>query len=112
MEFNAVAKDTLTVRRAFGEPYRDNGLTVIPAAAVAGMASGGSGHHLTGEDGEGGGFGLSTRPLGAYVIKSGTTRWRPALEVNRLVTVAGAVLIVCVMSTARAVRARQRAAAE
>jgi uncharacterized spore protein YtfJ len=97
------------VKRAFGEPYRDNGLTVIPAAAVAGLAGGGSGHNLKGENGEGGGFGVSTRPLGAYVIKAGTVRWRPALDVNRLVVVAGAVLIVYSMSRARA---RQRPEAE
>jgi hypothetical protein len=40
MDVNAVAKDTLTVKRTFGEPYSDNGLTVIPTAAVAGMAGG------------------------------------------------------------------------
>jgi len=112
MDFNAVAKDTLTVKRAFGEPYSDNGLTVIPTAAVAGMAGGGSGRNLKGEDGEGGGFGLSTRPLGAYVVKAGTIRWRPALDVNRLVTVAGVVLIVYFMSRARASRARLLPAAE
>ena len=112
MDYNAVAQDTLTVKRAFGEPYSDNGLTIIPAAVVAGIAGGGSGHHLTGEDGDGGGFGVSARPLGAYVIQAGTTRWRLALDVNRLVAVAGAVLIVYFMSRARASRARLLPAAE
>jgi uncharacterized spore protein YtfJ len=106
MDFSPVVNDTLTVKQAFGEPYTDNGLTVIPAAAVAGMAGGGSGHNLKGEDGEGGGFAVTTRPLGAYVIKADTIRWRPALDVNRLAAVAGAVLIAYIISRARTSRAR------
>jgi hypothetical protein len=32
----------------------------------------------------GGGFGVSARPIGAYVIRDGEVRWRPAVDVNRL----------------------------
>jgi uncharacterized spore protein YtfJ len=39
MEVNDViaqARDTLTVKRVFGEPYERNGVTVIPVAKVQG----------------------------------------------------------------------------
>jgi uncharacterized spore protein YtfJ len=39
----AQARDTLTVKRVFGEPYEKDGVTVIPAARVQGGAGGGSG---------------------------------------------------------------------
>ena len=41
MEVNEVitqAKDTMSVKRVFGDPYEKNGLTVIPAAKVQGGA--------------------------------------------------------------------------
>jgi uncharacterized spore protein YtfJ len=57
------ARDAMTVRRVYGEPYDRDGSTIIPAAAVRGGAGGGSGEG-TGPQGEGGkeggsGFGLS-----------------------------------------------------
>ena len=61
------AKDALTVRRVFGDPYEKNGVTVIPAARVQGGAGGGDGTGPEG-GGKGSGFGLSARPAGAYVI--------------------------------------------
>ena len=39
----AQARDTLTVKRVFGEPYEKDGVTIIPAARVQGGAGGGSG---------------------------------------------------------------------
>ena len=39
----AQARDTLTLKRMFGEPYEKDGLTVIPAARAQGAAGGGSG---------------------------------------------------------------------
>jgi hypothetical protein len=56
------AKDSLTVTRVYGEPYEKNGVTVIPAASVAGGGGGGGGHDNDGQEGEGGGFGLSAKP--------------------------------------------------
>lgn len=37
----AQARDAITVKRVFGEPYETNGVTVIPAAKVVGGAGGG-----------------------------------------------------------------------
>jgi uncharacterized spore protein YtfJ len=103
------AKDTLTARRVYAEPYEKNGVTIILAATVAGGGGGGNGRDERGQEGEGGGFGLSARPSGAYVIKGGEVRWRPAVDVNRLVSTVGAVLIAGLLARARIVRARTRA---
>ncbi|MFC8527367.1 spore germination protein GerW family protein [Nocardia sp. NPDC057227] len=92
-EILAVATDSMTVRRVYGEPIERDGVLVIPAAAVSGGGGSGGGAKADGEHGEGTGFGLSAKPVGAFVIKDGTVRWRPALDVNRTVLVgAGLVL--------------------
>ena len=65
------ARDAITVKRVYGEPLEKNGLTVIPAAHVAGGGGGGSGHDEKGQDGEGGGFGVTGRPAGAFVRAPG-----------------------------------------
>jgi uncharacterized spore protein YtfJ len=80
-------RDALTVSRVFGDPYERDGVTVIPAAAVRGGAGGGTGKDESGEEGEGGGFGLIARPTGAFVIRDGTVTWQPAVDVNRIITV-------------------------
>ena len=43
----AQARDTMTVKRVFGEPYEKDGVTIIPAARVQGGAGGGSGDDPT-----------------------------------------------------------------
>jgi uncharacterized spore protein YtfJ len=101
MKLEQIANDALTIRCVFGDPCVTGGVTVIPAAAVAGMAGGGSGHNTKGEDGEGGGFGLTTRPVGAYVIQGDKVTWRPAVDLTRLATVAAAVAVVFMVTSAR-----------
>src|ERR687895_1693267 len=92
------ARDAITVRRVFGEPYEKNGITVIPAAAVRGGAGGGGGEGPAGEGrGEGTGFGLSAKPAGAYVIKGETVQWQPAVDVNRIVLGAQLVAVVALL---------------
>lgn len=86
-------RDALTARRVYSEPYHEEGLTVIPAAAVMGGGGGG------GPDGGGGaGFGLSARPVGAWVIKDGDAHWRPALDLNRVILVGQIVAIVALLT--------------
>ena len=104
------ARDVITVKRVFGEPVERDGLTVIPAAVVSGGAGGGTGHDEKGQEGEGGGFGVASRPAGAYVIKDGHVSWRPAVDVNRIITIVGAVAIAYLLSRPRMVRARSAAA--
>jgi uncharacterized spore protein YtfJ len=104
------ARDAITVGRVFGEPYEKDGVTVIPAAMVAGGGGGGEGHDDDGQGGEGGGFGLAGKPAGAYVIKDGVVQWRPAIDLNRIVVVVGAVIIAFLLSRPRIIRARAKAA--
>ena len=100
------AKDAITVKRVYADPYERDGLTVIPAAAVTGGGGGGTGHDEKGQEGEGGGFGVSGRPAGAYVIKGDHVSWRPAVDPNRIITVVGLVAIAYLLSRPRLVRAR------
>jgi uncharacterized spore protein YtfJ len=108
-EFVTSAKDAITVKRVFADPYEKDGLTVIPAAVVGGGAGGGSGHDEKGQEGEGGGFGVSGRPAGAYVIKDGQVTWRPAVDPNRIVSAIAMVLVAYLLSRPRMVRARAKA---
>lgn len=103
-------EEALSVRRAFGEPYEKNGVTVIPAARVSGGGGGGSGEAPEGEgSGTGTGFGLSAKPFGVFVIADGDVTWRPAVDVNRvilggqLVAIAGLLLLRSIVK-ARAAR--------
>jgi hypothetical protein len=86
------ARDALTARRVYGEPYEKNGLTVIPAATVRGGGGVGGGEGPDGK-GEGGGFGLSAHPAGAWVIEDGVARWRPAVDVTRIALVGELTLL-------------------
>lgn len=80
------AQDAITVERVYGKPYERDGVTVILAAEIRGGAGGGEGEDASrGGTGSGGGFGLSARPVGAYVIDSGQVRWEPALDATRIV---------------------------
>jgi uncharacterized spore protein YtfJ len=97
-EIVTTAKDAITVKRVFGEPYESQGLTVIPAAAVTGGFGGGAGRDGKGQDGEGGGFGVSGRPVGAYVVKDGEVSWRPAVDPARILTMVGVVAVVYLLT--------------
>jgi uncharacterized spore protein YtfJ len=104
------ARDVITVKRVFGDPYEKNGITIIPAAKVQGGGGGGGGEGPSGQGkGEGGGFGLSARPAGAYVIRNGEVSWQPAVDVNRAVAVGGAVAIVAFLSLRSIVKVRAKA---
>jgi uncharacterized spore protein YtfJ len=105
----AQAKDTLTVKRVFGEPYEKDGVTVIPAARVQGGAGGGSGEDPDSQGrGSGSGFGVTARPVGAFIIRDGDLSWRPAVDVNRII-LGGQVVVVVALLTVRAiVKARSR----
>jgi uncharacterized spore protein YtfJ len=84
------ARDAITVKRVYGDPVQSDGVTVVPAAAVRGGAGGGGDKEGDG----GGGFGIAARPVGAYVIRDGTVSWRPAVDLNRVLLLAAALLFL------------------
>lgn len=82
------ARDAITVKRVYGDPYEKDGAVLIPAAMVRG-GLGGETVAATGAPGRaGGGFGMVARPVGVFLFKDGRLRWRPAVDVDRVLRVA------------------------
>lgn len=107
-ELMTLARDSISVRRVFAEPIEKDGVTVIAAATVGGGGGGGQGKDKDGQEGEGGGFGVGAKPAGVYTIKDGKVRWVPAVDVNRLVMVVGAVAIAYLVTRARVLAPRKK----
>jgi len=95
LEAVSQAKDVINVRRVYGEPYQEDGLTIIPAANVIG--GGGGGGDTAGNGGAG--FGVRARPAGAWVIKDGDVQWKPALDLNRVILVGQIIAVVALLVT-------------
>jgi uncharacterized spore protein YtfJ len=109
-EVIAQARDTLTVKRVFGEPYEKDGVTIIPAARVRGGAGGGGGQDAEGKgSGSGGGFGITAHPVGAFMIREGELSWRPAVDVNRVILGGQVVAVVALLTLRAIVKARAKA---
>jgi uncharacterized spore protein YtfJ len=103
------ARDVMTVRRVYGEPYEKNGVTVIPAARVQGGAGGGSGEGPGGTgSGGGSGFGVNAKPVGAFVVKGDDVVWRPAVDVNRVILGAQIVAILALLVARSVVKTRAK----
>jgi uncharacterized spore protein YtfJ len=104
------AKDALTVKRVFGEPFEKNGVTVIPVARVQGGAGGGGGENPQGQGtGSGAGFGINARPVGAFLIRGNEMTWQPAIDVTRIVLGGQIVAVVALFAIRSIVRARAKA---
>jgi uncharacterized spore protein YtfJ len=103
------ARDVMTVKRVFGEPYERDGTTVIPVAAVRGGAGGGGGQDSQGQSGSGSGFGLSARPVGAFVLREGEVSWRPAYDATRVALLGEVVALVTILALRGMVKARAKA---
>ena len=99
------AKDAITVRRVYGEPIEEDGLTIIPAANV--MGGGGGGGDTEGNGGVG--FGVRAKPAGAWVIKDGEATWRPAFDLNRTVLMGQVIAIVFLLVTRSIVKSLAKA---
>jgi uncharacterized spore protein YtfJ len=114
MEVNDVitqARDTLTVKRVFGDPYEKNGVTLIPAAKVQGGAGGGDGEGPQGQGrGSGSGFGVNARPVGAYLIRGEEVSWRPAIDLNKVILGGQIVAVVALLTIRAIVKARAKRA--
>jgi uncharacterized spore protein YtfJ len=102
------ARDAISVKRVYGDPYEKNGLTVIPAAAVRGGGGGGVGEGESGESGRGGGFGVVARPSGAWIIDGDKVTWKPAVDVNRVVMGGQLVALAAIIVTGRVLLAHSR----
>ena len=102
------ARDAVSVRRVYGEPYEQDGLTVIPAATIRGGVGAGEGDKEHGEKGKGGGFGLTARPTGAWVIENGHVNWKPAVDVNRVVVGGQVIALIAILVTGRVMFAHSR----
>jgi uncharacterized spore protein YtfJ len=105
LEAVSQAKDVINVRRVYGEPYQEDGLTIIPAANVTG--GGGGGGDTVGNGGAG--FGVRARPAGAWVIKDGEATWRPAFDLNRTILMGQLIAIVALLVTGSVVKALAQA---
>jgi len=106
------ARDAITVGRVYGEPYEKNGVTILPAATVRGGGGGGSGESPQGEGkGTGGGFGVTARPVGAYVIRGEEVRWEPAVDVTRMALMGQAVALIALLVIRSIVKSRAKAKA-
>jgi uncharacterized spore protein YtfJ len=109
-EVIAQARDALTVKRVFGEPYEKDGVTIIPAARVQGGAGGGGGEDAQGQGrGSGSGFGMTARPVGAFIIRGGELSWRPAVDVNRVILGVQVVAVVALLTARTILKARAKA---
>ncbi len=127
------ARETMTVRRVFGEPIERDGVTVIPVANVMGGGGGGSGEGpfppgrgngsgTTGEgaddpaatdatpsgSGSGAGFGVRATPAGVYVIKDGVVSWEPAMDLTRVAIMGQIVGIVFLLVLRSVLKARAK----
>jgi uncharacterized spore protein YtfJ len=101
------ARDAITVKRVYGDPYEKNRVTVIPAARVQGGAGGGGGEGPQRQgSGSGGGFGLMAKPVGAFVIKGDDVVWRPAIDVNRIILGAQLVALAALFVARSITKAR------
>lgn len=106
-ELLAQARDSMTVKRVYGEPFTQNGVTMVPAAAIRGGGGGGEGDSPDGQ-GFGGGFGVSARPVGAYQIKGDEVTWVPAADTTRVIVFSQVVAIVGLLVIRSVLRARRK----
>ena len=108
-ELMAGARDNLTVKHVYGEPYEKNGVTLIPAAAVRGGGGAGEGERGEADGGAGGGFGMTARPVGAYQIRGDEVSWIPAADTTRVIILAEVVAIVAMLVIRSIIRAKRKA---
>ena len=120
-------EESLSVRRAFGEPIERDGVLVVPVAFVAGGGGGGEGPvpakpgppedgtegaavGASGDGaslmGSGGGMGGVIIPLGVYVLKGDQVRWKPVLPAMLLVLPALVLIGTVAKARARALGSR------
>src|SRR5256885_8885733 len=99
-------KAAMRASEVFGTPYEKNGVTIIPAARIAGGAGGGGDQR---EPQAGGvGFGVSAPPGGAFVIKGGEVSWQPPPHLDRVILIGQLVGTVAPLTGPAAIKARAK----
>ncbi|MFB9364058.1 spore germination protein GerW family protein [Actinoplanes nipponensis] len=92
--------------KAFGPPVSQAGTIVLPVARVGGGGGGGGGTGPAEQGqptgGTGGGFGMTAKALGVYVLRDGRVKWMPAVDVNKII-MGGQVVAVAGLLLARAI---------
>ncbi len=105
------AQDAMTVRRVFGDPILQDGITIVPVARVRGGGGGGGGAGPDGTgEGSGGGFGLRADPVGVVLVRGDDVTWQPTVDVTRLAVGGQVVAVVALLTIRSIVRARARRA--
>ena len=103
-------KDTLNVKRVFGDAYEVGATTIIPVASLQGGGGGGGGEGPTDGNGTpvggGVGFGVKARPVGVYVVKDGQVSWQPALDMTRVILAGQLVGMVVILTVRKLLRRR------
>jgi uncharacterized spore protein YtfJ len=107
-EILSEARDSLTVKRVYGEPFEKNGMAFVPAAALRGGGGGGEGEQGDQGSGSGGGFGVTARPVGAYQIRDNEVVWVPAADTTRVIILGEIVAIVGLLVLRSILRRRRR----
>jgi uncharacterized spore protein YtfJ len=106
------ALDSARVANVFGDPIMQDGVTIIPVARVEGRGGGGGGRGPA-QDGQtrrgrGGGFGLSTKPAGVFVVTNGKVSWRPSVDVNKIIMGGQILAGITVLAVRSILRSRHR----
>jgi uncharacterized spore protein YtfJ len=101
--------ESVTGHRSFGPSFEKDGILVIPVAYVFGGGGGGEGDQPGKPDeppkkGYGGGFGLVSWPVGAYVVQDGQVRWVPAIDPGVVIVSSG----IAAAAVIKAMRRRKR----
>src|SRR6476620_10012137 len=97
------ASDGMHAGRAFGPAMEADDCLILPVAFTAGGGGGGDAPAPdNGGTAVGGGFGGVSWPLGIYVVKDGTARWVPAVDVTRV-----ALGVLALLRTSLRLRARR-----
>lgn len=102
-------RKVFSVNRVYGQPYEKNGVTLITAAAVRGGLGGGEGDQGEGQPtGGGGGFGMTARPVGAFLVKGNDVSWIPAADTTRVILFSQMLVVVGLLVIRSIVRQRRR----
>jgi uncharacterized spore protein YtfJ len=92
------AQDALSVSRVFGAPIEVEDATIVPVAVVRGGGAGGARR----DTGGGAGFGLEMKPAGIFVVRGDDVKWRPVIDVNRIV-LGGQIVAVTALLVLRSI---------